>query len=1206
MFRRFQFTHCEWNSCLNGVNSPSNVSYFWSEMANRALTTIFIILVSCHPFRGQYLAGREKVLLDLRTGIVQGESDYIRIIEHPEPSQDGRCTGRAVIRVDYMGPYTNARIKLDYKEPPKGWTLDIADCATADGFGGSGGITTNCAETQIVERQMRVYSNTLPGHARESINGGKLLRIIDDIVTEGVKLRLEVADESLKWNNRGPQRGQLQSQYLYTLSGQRPTRGEIEHSIYIGINRVPLENTSRVGSGLCKAIISLASDGEVDECIDDQSCEENAVCMHTQRSYRCSCKDGYSRQGTSCIDVDECQIKNGGCVHTCNNLPGTYECSCYPGFQLHSEGKDCIDIDECASGDHLCEECVNTIGSYECRCRDGYYLDADGCTCSSDPGCHNPDLGCAHYCVDTGNDQSICLCREGYQLSFDKKQCIQTCAHFNGGCQHICTDSPIGNLCSCHQKYNLHQDRKTCVETCGLNNGGCDRVCKDTPTGVQCSCPDGFVLQPDGRTCMDTDECQDNNGGCQSLCKNNIGGHECSCAKGFKLQADGKTCIDVDECSMNDTCDHICINTAGSFRCQCYQGYQTFGITHCGDIDECSINNGGCQHICTNQPGSYECFCEEGYFLHQNQKDCIASQCPPLQQPQKAILTCEQNDSEEKVCRLRCKENYHFSTLERNQFTYTCSAATQFQWASNNNKNNSLPSCSEGVNPPVVHQKATFLLSAEHCALNTSTDIQEEIATNMGCIELCVLHLNLSCNQSLAGHGNHRGQRSTTSTITADLEVVMLPKTPNGRCDIDCVFKKSKKKINQTFKRLRNKINRQGFTFAINGVLYSANRKSLSTENIMKRCDPGHVMMNNKCVACSVGTYYEPTLDRCIACKANYYQEEEGQEECLPCPQSELNFDNVGAASIDECGGQCLPGSFSSTGLQPCTPCPFGTYQPEAGHTHCVSCGGGLRTRSEGSTSFAHCLTPMRCAPGTFYNISRHKCTTCPRGTYQENSAMNYCINCPGSTSTDEEGVSDSNQCKDLLCRSQIGDRTGYIQSPNFPGEYPANAECTWPIRAPTGRKIIIVVPEIFLRTRDTCGDELTMRKNSSPSSPMLFRTCSNVSRPIAFTVPTQKLWIHFKSDSTNSAGGFRIHYATYFEDYEDLIKDIVGDGRLYESDLHQEILKDKETLTALLEVIADPEVYYTYSEDEHSTLLPQSFYKLLHNKVTRFFNLEQ
>lgn len=199
--------------------------------------------------------------MDLRTGIVQGDSDYIRILEHPEPSLDGRCTGQALIRVDFMGPYTNARIKLDYKEPPKGWTLDIADCPTADGFGGSNSANTNCAETQIKENQMRVYSNSLPGHARESINGGNLLRMVDDIVSEGVKLKLEVSDETLKWNNKGRQRGQCQSPYLYTLSGQRPLRGEIDYSIYIGINRVPLDNSDRVGSGLCKAIITLASDG---------------------------------------------------------------------------------------------------------------------------------------------------------------------------------------------------------------------------------------------------------------------------------------------------------------------------------------------------------------------------------------------------------------------------------------------------------------------------------------------------------------------------------------------------------------------------------------------------------------------------------------------------------------------------------------------------------------------------------------------------------------------------------------------------------------------------------------------------------------------------------------------------------------------------------------------------------------------------------
>lgn len=49
------------------------------------------------------------------------------------------------------------------------------------------------------------------------------------------------------------------------------------------------------------SLLFISKNAEVDECSDDQSCEENAVCMHTQRSYRCSCKDGYSRQGTSCI-----------------------------------------------------------------------------------------------------------------------------------------------------------------------------------------------------------------------------------------------------------------------------------------------------------------------------------------------------------------------------------------------------------------------------------------------------------------------------------------------------------------------------------------------------------------------------------------------------------------------------------------------------------------------------------------------------------------------------------------------------------------------------------------------------------------------------------------------------------------------------------------------------------------------------------------
>lgn len=66
----------------------------------------------------------------------------------------------------------------------------------------------------------------------------------------------------------------------------------------------------------------------------------------------------------------------------------------------------------------------------------------------------------------------------------------------------------------------------------------------------------------------------------------------------------------------------------------------------------------------------------------------------------------------------------------------------------------------------------------------------------------------------------------------------------------------------------------------------------------------------------------------------------------------------------------------------------------------------------------------------------------------------------------------------DRQCGGELGEYTGYIESPNYPGNYPANVECTWNINPPPKRKILIVVPEIFLPSEDECGDVLVMRKN--------------------------------------------------------------------------------------------------------------------------------
>lgn len=66
----------------------------------------------------------------------------------------------------------------------------------------------------------------------------------------------------------------------------------------------------------------------------------------------------------------------------------------------------------------------------------------------------------------------------------------------------------------------------------------------------------------------------------------------------------------------------------------------------------------------------------------------------------------------------------------------------------------------------------------------------------------------------------------------------------------------------------------------------------------------------------------------------------------------------------------------------------------------------------------------------------------------------------------------------DQLCGGELGDLMGYIESPNYPGDYPSNVNCVWTINPPNKRRILIVVPEIFLPIEDECGDVLVMRKS--------------------------------------------------------------------------------------------------------------------------------
>ncbi|XP_052801890.1 signal peptide, CUB and EGF-like domain-containing protein 1 isoform X2 [Mya arenaria] len=943
------------------------------------------------------------------------------------------------------------------------------------------------------------------------------------------------------------------------------------------------------------------------------TCHKDATCIDAVRTSRCRCQDGFYGDGhIKCYDINECQNNNGGCVHFCENTQGNYTCRCREGFQVDRDRKDCIDLNECFEEKGGCQhQCVNTMGGYECRCNQGYSLESNGKSCKLGTYCQRRQ-GCEHSCTTTQQGSVVCTCRHGYNLHSNGKNCVQTCMVGNGGCQHNCTDAGSGVRCSCANHYLLTSDNHTCIATCMVNNGGCERKCKDTPSGPICSCPDGFELHQDGKSCLDIDECASENGGCSHECVNLEGGYECVCPPGYKVQPHDKTCKDIDECDARGTCDHLCLNTPGSYLCACNDGYERYGISHCADKDECSDNNGGCAHSCVNTNGSHICSCNEGYTLFSNSRDCVPdNKCYMIQEPPGGSITCKDR-GKSLVCTYKCSRKGRFvSDTNFTEITTFCGPETKYKW-DHETKNTTLPPCSSKLQSPNVGKTVVFQFPSKRCKRRNKVKMKlSETLTE-------ILNgdkrykCDGKCRVSEMPVLKCRRLRATTRPYSPYVVTVGFDISFRGRaklkknCDVKCVMKKTERKLKRVIKKLRRVIKKDEFKLTYSGSEYTALKKKFkSPRGSTLSCEPNSILFADTCVGCALGHYYDRKMRKCAPCRPGFYQDEEGMYACKPCSQDPQNAGIHAAVSEEQCTVQCEPGQYSESGFKPCKPCPVGTYQPGYGRLTCQACDGGIDTKGPGAVTFESCLAKEICRPGHYFRSSRDSCVSCERGFYQPNSGQNYCIRCPGRTTTDTDAATDVAQCKSHECGAVFSKDgfEGVIESPNYPGDYPTNVTCVWKIRPAKDRRILVIIPQVSLPKADKCGDKLVMRKSKNEFSTVSWETCETDQRPIAFTARSKRLWVQFTSDGQNTARGFSIPFVTYNYDYERLIESIVQDGRLYESFQHQSVLKDRKLLTELMRVIAKPEKYFQYDRNMTESLLPRSFIKLLRRKVIRFFS---
>uniref|UniRef100_A0A8C6WSL9 Signal peptide, CUB and EGF-like domain-containing protein 2 n=1 Tax=Neogobius melanostomus TaxID=47308 RepID=A0A8C6WSL9_9GOBI len=820
-----------------------------------------------------------------------------------------------------------------------------------------------------------------------------------------------------------------------------------------------------------------------DPCAEgSDGCHIDAICQTTQSSYKCTCRAGFKGDGKHCEDIDECDMEHNG---------------------------GCV------------HECNNIPGNYRCTCYDGFHLAHDGHNCLDVDECKFNNGGCQHTCVNTMGSYE-CRCKDGFFLSDNQHTCIHrsveglNCMNKEHGCAHICKETPKGGVaCECRPGFELAKNQRGCILTCIHGNGGCQHTCEDTEHGPICKCHPRYTLQADQRSCLERDEataesvdnnattftevdkrvkrrllmemCAVNNGGCDCTCKDTSTGVRCSCPVGFTLQPDGKTCKDIDECEFNNGgCDHFCRNTIGSFECNCQKGFKLLTDERsCQDIDECFFER-TCDHTCVNSPGGFQCLCNKGYTMYG------LAHCGDINECSVNNAGCE-----------------HICENTMGGFECVCHPGYKLHW----NKKDCIGKM--GLPPAKSSTKPTL-----NCSKQEGGD---------RCFLTCQSQFHISSGESFIWKHLWNGVLFSAEA-----------------CDMNCVRRRSEKRLKKTIRTLRKSINREQFHLHFAGSDYELGRSLVQPAELPGHCVAGQVLVNRKC-------------------------------------------------------GQCPPGQYSQDGFVPCLPCPLGTYQPDVGRTTCFPCGGNLVTKHPGAVTFQECETKVQCSPGHFYNTSTHRCIRCPMGTYQGEFGQNYCVACPGNTTTDFDGSTNIMQCKNRQCGGELGDFTGYIESPNYPGNYPANVECTWTINPPPKRRILIVVPEIYLPIEDECGDYLVMRKSSLSNSVTTYETCQTYERPIAFTSRSKRLWIQFRSNEGNSGKGFQVPYVTYDEDYQELIEDIVRDGRLYASENHQEILKDKKLMKALFDVLAHPQNFFNYTAQESREMFPKSFIRFLRSKVLRF-----
>lgn len=193
---------------------------------------------------------QDPVLVDLQTGRITGSNPLITAINPPLDS-DGDGWLETVFSINVDKGCRCANIAVEYQGTPSGWTVNIGDSPTNNGFGGdSSGSPDSEAEAQVLDQALSVYNSFNP-----SIDPpGMVDRIFhQELALTNGAAKFVVCDQFLSY---GQPYGVLQTPVIKRLYAL-PDPAISNSLIYAGFNRVVSGPGSRIGQGARRVTISL-------------------------------------------------------------------------------------------------------------------------------------------------------------------------------------------------------------------------------------------------------------------------------------------------------------------------------------------------------------------------------------------------------------------------------------------------------------------------------------------------------------------------------------------------------------------------------------------------------------------------------------------------------------------------------------------------------------------------------------------------------------------------------------------------------------------------------------------------------------------------------------------------------------------------------------------------------------------------------------